>query len=261
MNKQSELGLPIEYQQYPEYFDIPANARHEDEKNQVIANVLARYAPKTVLDMTCGTGAQVFHLLKLGYEVIGSDLSPPLVEIAKDKAAKQNINVQFVVGDIRYVQQGQFDVVITIDNAIGHLVKEDFAMALGNIYKHLNSGGIYVFDILNLDAMTDEVIEADSKKMTGASIAADGAKIYNVRCSTIDRKRGLLTSNEAITIQKNGEEKQIKNTCSLQIYTMNELRELLSNNGFQVIEQYKIDTYTFHQNDKGYGILTVAQKQ
>ena len=30
--KNEALGLPIEYQQYPEYFDIPSNALHADEK-------------------------------------------------------------------------------------------------------------------------------------------------------------------------------------------------------------------------------------
>ena len=34
--KSDDLGLPIEYQQYPEYFDIPANARHTEEKNKAI---------------------------------------------------------------------------------------------------------------------------------------------------------------------------------------------------------------------------------
>lgn len=259
--KSKDLGLPIEYQQYPEYFDIPSNASHADEKNKVIEKVLRRYKTNSVLDMACGTGAQVFYLLNLGYKVVGSDFSPGLLEIARNKALKQNIAAEFIDGDMRNLQAGQFDAVITIDNAIGHLVKKDFNIAIGNIYKNLKNGGVYVFDILNLDAMTDEVIEADSKKMTSESIAIDGSIIHNVRHSTIDRDNGILTSDEMITIQKNGDQKQIKNKCSLQIYTMNDLNDILSKNGFKIIEQYKIDAYTFHQDDQGYSILTVAMKQ
>jgi len=55
--------------------------------------------------------------------------------------------------------------------------------------------------------------------------------------------------------------KKIKNKCSLQIYTMNDLNNMLSKNGFKVIEQHKIDAYTFRQDDQGYSILTVALKQ
>jgi ubiquinone/menaquinone biosynthesis C-methylase UbiE len=259
--KSTDLGLPIEYQQYPEYFDIPSNAYHSDEKNKAIEKVLRSYKSKSVLDMACGTGAQVFYLINLGYQVIGSDFSPGLLEIARNKALKQNIAATFIDGDMRYLQVGEFDAVITIDNAIGHLVKNDFNIAISNIFKNLKSGGIYVFDILNLDAMTDEVMEADSKKMTNESITIDGTIIHNVRHSTIDRDKGILTADEIITIQKNGDHKQIKNKCSLQIYTMNELNDLLSKNKFKVIEQHKIDAYTFHQDNKGYSILTVAMKQ
>lgn len=42
---------------------------------------------------------------------------------------------------------------------------------------------------------------------------------------------------------------------------MNDLNALLSKNKFKVIEQHKVDAYTFHQDDHGYSILTVAMKE
>lgn len=259
--KSSKLGLPIEYQQFPEFFDIPSNDYNIDQKNKVIETLLSKYKSKNVFDMTCGTGAQTLYLANLGYNVIGSDFSPQLLKIARDKAAKQNLNIRFIDGDMRDLQLGEFDAVITIDNAIGHLVKDDFEIAIRNIYKNLKTGGIYIFDILNLDAMTDEIIESDSKKMSNTAITADGSVISNVRQTTINRDKGYLTSDENITILKDGKQTQIKNRCSLQIYTMDELIAILSRNGFKTIEQYKIDTYSFQQDPNGYGILTVAQKQ
>lgn len=258
--KSKDLGLPIEYQQYPEYFDIPSNQYHTNEKNNAIEKVLRRYKCKKVLDMACGTGAQVFYLLSLGYQVIGADFSPGLLQIAREKALKQNIAADFIDGDMRNLQVGEFDAVITIDNAIGHLVKNDFNDAVTNIYKNLKSGGIYVFDILNLDAMTDDIIQADSETMSSESITNDGTIIRNVRHSTIDRNNGILTSDETINIQKNDECRQIKNKCSLQIYSMKELDELLTKHGFQVLEQRKINAYSFHPDDNGYSILTAARK-
>ena len=232
-----------------------------NRKNKVIERFLDKYKVKTVLDMTCGTGAQVLHLVEQGYKVTGSDFSPGLLERARDKASKQNIKVKFVNGDMRDLQLGEFDAVITIDNAIGHLVKADFDIAIRNIYKNLKKGGLYIFDILNLNAMTDEVIDADSKKVSDSRVTTDGTTICKVRNATIDRVNGYLSSEETITIKKNEQEKKIKNRCSLQIYTMDELKTLLSKNSFETIEQHKIDTYSFHQDDEGYGILTDARKQ
>lgn len=259
--KSIDLGLPIEYQQYPEYFDIPANVRHTEEKNNAIEKILKKYNAKRVLDMACGTGAQVFYLTRLGYEVVGSDFSPALLEIARKKALKENLSIEFIDGDMRTLQVDSFDAVITIDNAIGHLVKSDFNIAISNIHQNLNHGGIYVFDILDLDAMTDEVIQADSEKMTNVSITEDGTRINNVRHSTIDRVNGILTANETISIQKNNTQKKVNNTCSLQIYTMDELGDILSQNGFKIVEQFKVDAYTFSEDDKGYSILTAAMKE
>jgi len=258
--KSEELGLPIFYQQYPEYFDTPSNIYYTNEKNAVIEKLLNTYGVRTVLDMACGTGAQVLYLAKLGYEISGSDFSPGLLEIAREKALEQGTNAQFINGDMRTLQMGKFDAVITIDNAIGHLVKGDFGLAIRNIHKNLKQDGIYIFDILNLDEMTDEVVKSDSERMTDRRVTSDGTIIDNTRYSTIDRNNGHLTSENNFTIQKGGEQKKVKNKCTLQIYTMDELRNILSKNGFQLIEQYKMNAYTFQKDDLGYSIMTVAQK-
>lgn len=259
--KSKELGLPIFYQKYPEYFDAPSNADDTNKKNEAIEQLLKTYGVKTVLDMACGTGAQVLYLAKLGYEVLGSDFSPGLLTLARDKATKQNLTPQFIDGDMRKLQVGKFDSVITIDNAIGHLVKDDFEVAIRNIHTNLNDSGIYIFDILNLDAMADEIVKSDSERMTDKRITNDGTTLYNVRHSTIDRKNGFFTSVNNFTLQTQEGQKKVKNKCTLQIYTMTELKEILAKNGFQTIEQYKTDAYTFKKDNSGYSIITVAQKQ
>jgi len=258
--KSKDLGLPFQYQQFPEYFDTPSDVYHTDEKNRAIEQLLKKYSVKSVLDLACGTGAQVLHLATLGYDVTGADFSPGLVEIAKDKVKKLNINAALIDGDMRELQAGVFDAVITIDNAIGHLIESDFVVALNNISNNLKQGGIYIFDILNLDAMTDDVVEADNNRMTDERTMADGAIICNQRHSTIDRDNGYFISDNNITIQKDGKENKIKNQCTLKIYTMNELQKLLVQNGFEVMEQFKVDAYTFKKDDSGYSILTVARK-
>jgi len=68
--------------------------------------------------MTCGTGSQVFYLAVRGYEVVGSDFSPALLDRARSKAKEMNRNIIFIDGDIRKVNAGKFDAVITIFNAM-----------------------------------------------------------------------------------------------------------------------------------------------
>lgn len=89
--KSEDLGLPIFYQEYPEYFDTPSNHYNTDEKNQAVERLLKKYGAHRVFDMTCGTGAQVFYLAQRGYEVVGSDFSTDLIKIAQEKAVTEDV--------------------------------------------------------------------------------------------------------------------------------------------------------------------------
>ena len=197
MNNKHKLGLPIEYQQMPEYFDAHNVNEETEAKNALIEKLLKEQKANEVLDMTCGTGSQVFYLAERGYNVVGSDFSPGLIEIARNKADKIGKNIIFIHGDMRELRVGKFDAVITIFNAIGHLVKADFEKALRNIYANLKDNGVYVFDILNIQAITDDII--NDFAMNIESIA-DGVKICNAQHSEIDRKNGLLTSHDHYSI-------------------------------------------------------------
>lgn len=254
----NELGLPLEYQYMPEYFDALNTSEETEAKNAVIERLLKQQNVKTVLDMTCGTGSQVFYLLQCGYHVIGSDFSPALLEQARKKAKEQNLESTFIDGDMRDLQLGQFDAVITIFNAIGHLSKPDFEKALQNIHANLRDGGIYIFDIFNAQAITNEII--DTFKLDISSVV-NLVKIRNQQYSEIDSEKQLLISHDHYTICKEGHEPEIyTNSFSLQIYTADALKEMLAQNGFEVLHQYDLSGKPFVA-DKSLTILTIARKK
>lgn len=254
----NNLGLPLEYQQMPEYFDAHNVSEETDAKNAVIERLLKEQNVNTVLDMTCGTGSQVFYLTERGYQITGSDFSPALLEQARKTAKAQNLDLTFIDGDMRDLQVGKFDAVITMFNAIGHVSKADFARTMRNIHGNLNDGGIYIFDIFNLGAITDDII--DSFKMD-IQTTKNGAKIRNQQYSEVDRENRLLTSHDHYTITKRGREPEIyTNSFSLQIYTADELKQMLEQNGFEVVHQYDLYGNEFI-SDKSLNILTVARKK
>lgn len=258
MKNKHKLGLPLEYQQMPEYFDAHNVNQETEAKNALIEKLLKEQKVSTVLDMTCGTGSQVFYLAERGYEIVGSDFSPALIEAARKKAMEIGKNITFIDGDMRELRAGKFDAVITIFNAIGHLVKSDFEKALQNIHANLNDNGIYIFDIFNLQAITDDIINDFTMEIDSV---VNGVKIHNVQNSEIDRKNGLLTSHDHYTIYRDGREPEIHvNTFSLQIYTAEELKIILARNGFEIIHQYDMEGNYFIA-DKSLNILTMARKK
>lgn len=255
--KKTALGLPFEYQKFPEYFDALNINENTNEKNAVIEHLLKKQHVKTVLDMTCGTGSQVFYLSKHGYKVTGSDFSPDLLKIARIRAKKEKVTAKFIDGDMRTLKAGTFDAVITILTAVSHLTKSGFEKAIKNIHQNLKAGGVYVFDVSNIEVMTDKKVSDLSfhvhKKLKGSQIHA-------IQCSVLDKAKRRLISYDTYVIQKNADKPRTYNSTFLsQIYSAKEVREMLLKNGFEIVGQYDMDGSKF-LNKKSSSILTVARK-
>ena len=256
--KQKELGLPLEYGQLSEYFDLFSEQCNKDAKNNVIESILKKYSVKTVLDLTCGTGSQLFYLANHGYTVIGADFSQNLLAIAHKKALEEKLDIQCIHGDMRTLQVGTFDAVITIDNAVGHVSKDDFEKTMRNVHSNLKDGGLYVFDIFNAQAMTSKVVDALFMDRLGMQ---NGIHFHQVQHSAFDGERNLLTSYDRFTLYKEVENQTtLTGEFTLQIYSAQELRDMLVRSGFEVLGQYGMDGLEFIENQT-LNILTVAQRQ
>ena len=98
-----------------------------------------------ILDVSCGIGTQTLGLSSLGYNVTASDLSPGEVDRAKKEATERNLSVTFSVADMRCSfehHQRQFDVVISCDNSVPHLLSdEDIFTAFQQFYDSIRPGG------------------------------------------------------------------------------------------------------------------------
>lgn len=250
------MGLPFEYKKEPEWFDVLNSAETVGVDNKVIEDLLKKSRSETVLDFACGTGFQSFYLAKRGYQVTASDFSPILLKKARERAQAENLDIRFLDGDMRRSRLGCFDAVITTSNAVGHLTGMAFRKTLRNIHKNLKPGGIYIFDVLNLEALTDEKISSLAWSMHEK--AADAQLLFS-QCSTLCRKSGLLTSYETYLIQKNVSKPAcFKNKFCLQLYTESRLRALLLRNGFKTYTLYGGDGSKFSEH-KTERILVLAQ--
>jgi ubiquinone/menaquinone biosynthesis C-methylase UbiE len=249
------MRLPLEYGKLSGYYDTPDGSANANSTNRSIEKILKRYGIKTVLDLTCGTGSQVFWLAKRGYDVTGADFSPSLLKIAKSRAKKEKTNVRLLKGDMRAIKVGNFDAVITIFNAVGHLTKKDFEKAMRNINRNLKDGGLYVFDIDNSDCTKNNTMKMDITKTFGK------VKFRKIQLCKLNRKNKVLLCRDCFSVQKgSGKPKIFKGKFALQLYTAKELREMLTRNGFEVLGQYGIDGSKFSEK-KTKSILTIAKKQ
>jgi len=109
---------------------------------------------RDVLDCSCGIGTQSIGLAHRGYRVLGTDISERSVERARVEAIRLDADVRFDVADFRDLAAvvGDFDVVISCDNAIPHLLDDlDVARALQEMHSKLRPGGLLVISTRDYD--------------------------------------------------------------------------------------------------------------
>lgn len=79
---------------------------HDEPENREtverIANELAKVvaAPGPIADLGCGPGSHALALARRGYDVIGVDGSPRMVDVARTRAAQDEIDATFEVHDV-----------------------------------------------------------------------------------------------------------------------------------------------------------------
>ncbi|MDP2907566.1 MAG: class I SAM-dependent methyltransferase [Nanoarchaeota archaeon] len=248
-----------DYDKFAKYYDIIElkASNYYEKTNDLLDRIFKRYKVKTVLDMTCGTGAQTISLTKRGYKVTASDISKGMLEIAKEKS--KGLGICFYQGDMRTVRLRKFDAVIIIFNAIAHLSKKDFEKAIRNVSENLKEHGLFIFDIFNLDFMKSGHFR-DYKHMDFA-MEHECVKYVRFNDNRLDSKKGIMEVNQEVYIQKGYDKPEVhKESWSMQIYSSSELKKLLEKNGFKVINFYDGNGKNFIE-EKSVSIFVIAQKK
>jgi SAM-dependent methyltransferase len=77
-----------------------------------------------VLDAGCGSGEHTIHLARLGYDVVGVDLSERALEEARANAAARGVPARFEVADALHLgTEPRFDTVL--DSALFHIFDDE----------------------------------------------------------------------------------------------------------------------------------------
>jgi 2-polyprenyl-3-methyl-5-hydroxy-6-metoxy-1,4-benzoquinol methylase len=103
-------------------------------------------SPCKTLDMGCGAGSDAIYLAKQGFDVTGIDISPTAIQLAREKAAQEDVRCYFlaadVLGELNEIQ-GPFDFIYDWQ-LLHHILPEDRKKYAGNVSKLLRSDGRYL---------------------------------------------------------------------------------------------------------------------
>ena len=105
--------------------------------------------PRTAVDLACGTGSVSVLLAREGLRVTGVDLSEEMLTVAWQKAQNLPNPPMFVRQKLQELQlpRGVDLAVCALDSLDYILDPADCAEAIRRVYRALNPGGIFIFDV------------------------------------------------------------------------------------------------------------------
>ncbi len=196
---------------------------------------LAALAGRTIvpgeklLDLATGTGSVAIEFARLGCEIVGVDLSAPMIAQAKEKARSLGISAEFLCQDLADLDlPQQFDHAVCLYDSLNYIVDPDrLKQAFARIKWALKDDGIFIFDVNTIYALEAELFTQESRP--GAAIAYHWESKYDreARTSTIRMRFEVMATGEAFTI-----------THQQRGYTDAELRSYLFHGGFADVTSY-----------------------
>lgn len=136
------------FSEYAHHYDVYYADKDYGAEVDFVVALAARFtdAPKTLLDMGCGTGRHLAEFVKRDLTCDGFDLSEDMLAQARERLSGES--VELAPGSlVTFENAKQYDLVVSMFAVVGYLItNEDLVAGLRTARKHLRPGGIFIFD-------------------------------------------------------------------------------------------------------------------
>ncbi len=112
-----------------------------------------------IAELGCGTGSFTLNMAKRGYDIIGIDMSPDMLDIARKKSMEQGLNIMYLEQDMReldlYCTAGT---ILSVCDSVNYLLEdEDVIETFKLVNNFLFPKGVFIFDFNTLHKYRDVI--------------------------------------------------------------------------------------------------------
>jgi cyclopropane fatty-acyl-phospholipid synthase-like methyltransferase len=138
------------------------HARHNFEARDFVEKHIPFYEKvlqlsknDNILEAGCGIGSYSREFTRQGYHVIGMDLSPNFLSVAQKITQRENLEIEFILGDYNEMSFEEKFTVIFFEGSFFYKSKEGLASLLTRIHKALTPKGRLYFEHPNQSKIVD----------------------------------------------------------------------------------------------------------
>jgi 2-polyprenyl-3-methyl-5-hydroxy-6-metoxy-1,4-benzoquinol methylase len=138
----------------PAIFNEERRKSAASEVDQVVS--LASLAPgAAVLDLGCGQGRHSLEFARRGYSVTGVDRTGGYIDVARETAVREKLEIEFLHADIReFRREGRFDLAVSMLTSFGYFEEQaDERRVLENARASLRPGGWLLIDLMGKEVL------------------------------------------------------------------------------------------------------------
>ena len=187
--------------------------------------------PRSVADLACGTGSVSAIFAERGLRVVGVDISEEMLTVAQQKTAGMDNPPWFVCQPLQKLRLSRaVDLAVCALDSLDYITEPaDCASAIRRIYKALNPGGIFIFDV-----NTPQKLRA----MDGQVFLDEDEDVYCVWRGEFDEKTNICSYGMDLFQRRGGVWARSFEEHREYAYTQEQLVGYLKSAGFSSIGVY-----------------------
>ena len=139
----------MSYQEFSYYYDSLMDPRFYEDYHAFIKE---HASFQEVLDLGCGTGEMAIRFAKDGKKVLACDLSQDMIEITREKALENHLDIMVERIDMTdFMLSKQIDCVVCLCDSLNYVLsKKKVQNVFDNVYEGLKFNGTFIFDVNSL---------------------------------------------------------------------------------------------------------------
>ena len=228
------------YQSFAQVYDTFMDNIDYDGWSAYLIGLLREYGicDGLVLELGCGTGSMTERLAMAGYDMIGSDLSPDMLEIAMEKKDASGLNILYLLQDMREFElYGTVRAIVSVCDSMNYILEEEDLLQVFRLANnYLDPGGMFIFDLNTTKKYRD---------MGETTIAENREEASFIWENYFDEEEKINEYDLTLFIrdEEDGRFDRFEEFHEQRAYSLTEIGELIRESGMELIAMYDAFTH------------------